>query len=849
MAADHSPTPAIESLTLDNGLTVLWEADHRQPLVAIEARIGGGLRGEGAWVGSGITHFIEHMLFKGTTSRPPGRIDQEVRRYGGTVNAFTSHDVTGVSLFVESRFLLQALEMLSDILQHATFPDEEFAKERQVVLSEIQMNRDDPDRRLSQLFWSRHFLSHPYRHPILGYRDLLERLTPQDLRAFYRAQYVPDNIILTCVGDVDPSAMPELIRRAFGSWPRGAPYHVTVPLEPPAISVRETTEALPVQAAYATLGFSTTRLAHPDLYVLDVLAGILGHGRSSRLYEQLVRKRQVAQVVEAANYTPLDPGAFTIALRTEPGLASQAIDAALEVVQQVARHGVTEEELRKVKRQTIADYFFRHQTVESEAEDLASSMALTGDPTFSRRYVEGIDRVTVEEVQAAASRYLDPKRMTVAIIRPPHPAPPASVAQQVESPAIKKVVLDNGLTVLVGVDRHLPISSVVLAARGGVRVETEDTQGLSNLVAQMLVKGTARRSASEIAEFVESLGGGLEAFSGRDGFGLSFHLLAGDVAAGLDLLHELITASTFPEEELALQRQLILRDLAARDDDIFDVASRLLRRTMFATHPYRFDPMGTPETVQRGTRQACVTFAKAQLVPRQMVLAVFGDVQETEVLETIRRRFGRLPDREGLWPPPLLETGRDGIRRAALALPKEQSVILWGFPGTRLTDADRDAVDVLATILSGMSGRLFQSVREQQGLSYALGASHTPGWDPGYVVVYAATRPEERNRVLKTLEEQLEVIIRTPPTSEELEQATRYLIGSHRMGLQQVTGLARRCTLDELYGVGYDAWRSYETRINAVSVEMVQRAAQDYLQLSHRAEVVVGPDGSPQQQE
>ncbi|HBH97305.1 MAG TPA: hypothetical protein DDX89_05930 [Candidatus Omnitrophica bacterium] len=847
MAADHSPRPtSVESLTLDNGLTALWEADHRQPLVAIEARIGGGLRGEGAFVGSGITHFIEHMLFKGTTSRPPGRIDQEVRRYGGTINAFTSHDVTGVSLFVESRFLPHALEMLADILQHATFPDEEFAKERQVVLSEIQMNRDDPDRRLSQLFWSRHFLSHPYRHPILGYREVLERLAPQDLRALYRAQYVPDNVILTCVGDVDPSAMSGLIRQAFGSWPRATPYQVTVPFEPPAISVRETIEELPVQAAYVTLGFATTRLAHPDLYVLDVLAGILGHGRSSRLYEQLVRKRQVAQVVDAANYTPLDPGAFTVSLRAEPASASQAIDAALDVLQQVSRDGVTEAELRKVKRQTIADYFFRHQTVESKAEDLASSMALTGDPAFSRRYVEGIDRVTVDEVRAAASRYLDPARMTVVIIRPPQAAPPVSAPQQIESPAIKKVVLDNGLTILVGVDRHLPISSVVLASRGGVRVETDDTQGLSNLVAQMLVKGTARRGASEIAELVESLGGGLEAFSGRDGFGLSLHLLADDVAAGVDLMHELITASTFPQEELALQRQLILRDLAARDDDIFDVASRLLRRTMFTTHPYRFDPMGTPETVQRATREACLAFAKAQLVPRQMVLAVFGDVNEPAVLEAIRRRFGRLPDREGLWPPPLLETGRDGIRRAALALPKEQSVILWGFPGTRLTDADRDAVDVLATILSGMSGRLFQSVREQQGLSYALGASHAPGWDPGSLVVYAATRPEERNQVLKTLEEQLEVIIRTPSTAEELEQAKRYLIGSHRLSLQSVPGLARRCALDELYGVGYDAWRSYEARINAVTVELVQQAAQHYLQLPHRAEVVVGPDGSPQ---
>jgi zinc protease len=395
------------------------------------------------------------------------------------------------------------------------------------------------------------------------------------------------------------------------------------------------------------------------------------------------------------------------------------------------------------------------------------------------------------------------------------------------------------------VDRHLPISSVVLVNRGGVRTETEDTQGLSNLVAHMLVKGTKRRSASEIAEFVESLGGGLEAFSGRDGFGLSLHLLADDLPKGLDVMHELLTESTFPDDELALQRQLILREFAARDDDIFDVASRLLRRTVFVTHPYRFDPMGTPETVQRMTREACLAFAKAQLVPRQMVLAVFGDLNEAEVLEGVRRRFGRLPDREGQWPAELLETGRDGIRRASLVVPKEQSVILWGFPGTRLTDADRETVDLLATILSGMSGRLFQAVRERQGLSYALGASHTPGWDPGYLVVYAATKPEERDRVLQTLEEQLAEIVAKPPTLEELDQAKRYLIGSHRLSLQQVTGLAKRCALDELYGVGYDAWTSYEARINAVTIEMVQQAAQRYLQLPHRAEVVVGPNGAP----
>ncbi|MBI4354016.1 MAG: insulinase family protein [Candidatus Omnitrophica bacterium] len=835
---------AMPSLTLDNGLTAVWEEDHRQPLVAIEARIGGGLRGEGALVGSGITHFIEHMLFKGTTSRPPGMIDQEVRQYGGTINAFTSHDFTGVSLFVESRFLPQALALLADILQHATFPEGEFAKERQVVVSEIQMNRDDPDRRLLQAFWNRQFLVHPYRHPILGYRELLERLTPEDLRGFYRTQYVPNNVTLTCVGDLDAAAMPELLRRQFGGWPRGSPYQIITPEEPPQLSLRESVEELPVQAAYVLLGFSSTRLAHEDLYVLDVLAGILGHGRSSRLYEALVRKQQLAQAVDASNYTPLDPGAFTIFFRTEPALSAQAKEAALSIVADVIREGVTAEELRKVKRQTIADYYFRHQTIESKAEDLASSMALTGDPAFSKRYVEGINRVTEKEVQAAAGRYLDPTRMTAVVIQPPRPAPTASASHVPTMPQITRVTFDNGLTVLMGVDRHLPIGSIVLVSRGGVRVEDDTTQGLSHLVAQMLVKGTTRRSASAIAEFVESLGGGLEPFSGRDGFGLSMHLLAEDMDQGLELIHELVTESDFPEEALSLQRQLILHELVARDDDIFDVAGRLLRRTVFVTHPYRFDPMGTADTVKGFTREACRDFAKEWLVPRNMVLAVVGDLDERVVLETIQRRFGRLADQPARWPSQLEETGRDGIRRASLVLPKEQSVILLGFPGTRLTDPDRDAVDVLTAVLSGMSGRLFQAVREQQGLSYTLGATHTPGWDRGYVVVYAATKPEERERVLKTMEEQLQAVSRLTPTDEELDQAKRYLIGLHRMSLQAVTGLARRAALDELYGVGYDAWASYEERINTVTREMIREAAECYLQLPHRAEVLVGPNGT-----
>jgi len=221
---------------------------------------------------------------------------------------------------------------------------------------------------------------------------------------------------------------------------------------------------------------------------------------------------------------------------------------------------------------------------------------------------------------------------------------------------------------------------------------------------------------------------------------------------------------------------------------------------------------------------------------------VFGDIQEAKVLAEIRRQFGSRSGADAEWPSELKAEPLQGVREASLTLPKEQSLILLGFRGTRITAPDRYAVDILTTVLSGMSGRLFQSVREQQGLAYTLGASNVPGWDNGYIVVFAATPPGERQQVLQTLAEQLQAITERGITEEELELAKRHLIGLHRLGLQSLDGLARRSALDELYGLGYDAWMAYERHISDVTVPIVQEAARHYLQLPNHAEVVIAPE-------
>ncbi len=828
---------------LENGLQAVWEEDHRQPLVAIEARIKGGLRGEGPYVGTGITHFIEHMLFKGTPTRAVGSIDQEVRRYGGSINAFTSMDTTGISLFVEAKYLKEGLDLVADIVQHALFDQAEFEKERSVIISEIQMNQDDPNRRLYHTFFGRHFLEHPYRHPILGYQELLEKLTVDDVRAFYTNQYQPQNITISCAGDLDGAAMPALIEELFGDWARGKPnpLYDVVAKEQPTASAKSVTVEMPVQSAYVMLGFSSTSVAEADLYPLDVLAHVLGNGESSRLYDALVRKEHVVDSIAAWNHTPYDPGVFAIQFRTAPEKADRAVSGIIRVIEDLKDNGVTDAEVAKAKRQKTAEYVFSLQTVEARAGDLANSLSMTGDPEFSRRYVDGIERVSASQVQDLARRYLKIDTRTTATIRPQGAATPV-VAAVTKSPfTTTKMDLNNGAVTLVGVDHHLPMAVIVVTFKGGVRVEPGDRNGLSSLTAQMLTKGTKRRSALEIARYVESLGANLDAFSGRDGFGLVLQVLNEDVDKGLSFLHELLTEASFPEEELQLQRQLILQRLRVQQDDIFQVGSQLLRETYFGEHPYHANPLGTPESVAKLTRGDCQAFFRDRVTPSGMVLAVFGDVDEAVTFAALKKLFGTLKPGDATWPPRQELVGPSSIKEVNKIMDREQALVLLGFPGVTHVSPDREVLDVLTAVLSGMAGRLFQRVRETHGLSYSLGASHTPGWDGGMTVIYAATKPGEQARVLQLIQEELRSVVEQGFTAEEVDQAKRQLIGQHRMEVQSLSGLTQHVAIDELYGVGYESWRTYEDRVNAVSLDALRRAAVQYLTLDSRVQVIVSP--------
>src|ERR1039457_3464771 len=296
--------PGVKVTTLDNGLTIIVREDHSAPVVSAQAWCMAGSIHEGNWLGAGLSHVLEHMLFKGTTTRPGSRIDQEVQEAGGYMNAYTSFDRTVFHIDVPNTGAKVALDILCDIMQHATLPPDEMEKEKQVILREMDMNVDDPGRRASRRLFETAYTKSPYRFTVIGYPDIFNELSSEDILAYYREKYAPNNLFCVVAGDVKQEDVVAQIREAYAKAKARPLPAVVLPEEPRQTAAREVIEEAPIEQAYFHFAWHIPELRHPDVPVLDVLAVLLGNGRSSRLYQEVREKQGVVNHADAWTYNP-----------------------------------------------------------------------------------------------------------------------------------------------------------------------------------------------------------------------------------------------------------------------------------------------------------------------------------------------------------------------------------------------------------------------------------------------------------------------------------------------------------------------------------------------------------------
>ncbi len=833
----------VHSHTLDNGMAVLAKSTHKVPLVAVRLVIKAGSSTEGRFAGSGISHFVEHMLFKGTADLPVGEIEKRIKSYGGYINAQTSHDTTEVHLIVKSEYLDKALDLLSDFVFNTSFDEKEFAKEKEVILSEIRMDRDEPSRRASDLLWETAYLVHPYKYPVIGYEDLFRQISRDDLVEYHAAKYTPDNCVLSVVGDIDEAAAFRACEDTFGKLARRRGVESLKPAEPLQMSTRRADAQLEgLKLSYLVIAFHTTSLADKNLYPLDLLAAALGQGESSRLYNTLVKQKKLVYGVSSSNYTPYDPGLFIISMRLDERNIDAALKAVLAEIKKIKAHSLRGSELEKVKRSVLSGYIYGKESIESQADDYASSYASTGDYNFSRSYINGLDAVRPADIAKAAAKYLNDENMSVVTLVPQKAA---LALTQATGPGkkefdVRKVVLRNGAVVLFDVDRSLPVVSMSVVFKGGVRAEDEKTNGISRLFSDVLLKGTASRSAEWISETTESRGILLGGFSGKNSFGISLKCLKGDFGLSLDIVSDMLKNASFPEKELKISKELQLAAIKAQEDDIFAVASKELIKTIFMSHPYGMPDLGSTGSVAGLSRTDLLDYYKRYVAPENMVVSVFGDIDEA-MEKKVEEALGGLKKGRFKDIVTISEQEQLAPRRDTKEMPKEQAVIMLGYPGVDVKNPDRYALDVINSILSRQGGRLYTDIREKLGLSYTLGSFSVFGLDPGYNAFYVATTSKNIPDAKSIILNNIRYLKAEGPTQEEMDLAKSDLLGGYFRGLEVDSDVAFKAAIDELYGTGYDDVFKYPAMIKAVNGQEVMRVAKRYFADSKLSEVTVVP--------
>ncbi len=843
---------------LDNGLTVILEQNRFSPVAALMVWVNVGSADEepGEY---GLAHVHEHMLFKGTEKYGVGEIARRVEAAGGDINAYTSHDETVYYLVLPSRRLELGFDVLSDTVFNSTFDPDEFNNELEVVMEEIKRGYDNPGVRLAHSMFDTAYKVHPYKRPIIGYEKTVSSFTRKQVVDFYKKWYTPDNMVLVAVGDFDIDRTRRIIDGYFGGRKRNSSGKTEreQPAEPKQKKPRFTILRGDVSQGYLEIAFHIPPIKHEDIPALDVLSYILGTGESSRLYRNVQSEKGLVHAVSCYTYSPQEPGLAMIAAMLDPKDIRSALEAILKEVARLKSEPARTEEINIAKTNIQSEAIYSTETVQGEARKLGFYEAVAGDVWFEEKYMRRIEAVSSDDIMRAARKYFTPANVTVgaylpetsdiknvtkssleSLVRDALKSKEAST----ESGKVKKVVLSNGMTVLIKERHEVPVVAYRLVMLGGVRFEPAKYRGMNQLIARTIAKGTAKRSAEEISADAEGMAGSVGGFSGRDSTGVQGEFLSRYFDRGFELFSDVTINPTFPSDELEQQRREIISDIRRLKDRPAAYALDIFRQKLFSNHPYGTRVLGEEKTVKNVTRKTIVSYYRDLLVPRNMVLAVVGDVSPEDILPKIRRRFEDIPSNVLRMRPPVKESVPKEITREQIRLERAQTQIVLGFMGPPLRSKDRFATDVLANVLGGQGGRLFVELRDKKHLAYSVGASSVEALDAGMFFLFMGTRPENREEAIESLIEEVEKVRSEPVYPEELERAKEYVAGSYEIGLQTAASQATNLALSERYGLGWQESLKYPEKVRAVTADDVWRAAKKYLRTDRYILVEILPE-------
>lgn len=824
---------------LDNGQTVVVQEVKNNPIVTIDTWIKTGSIDEED-SNNGVAHFLEHLFFKGTKTHEPGEFDKILETKGAITNAATSKDFTHYYITIPSKDFDLAMDLHGDMILHPLIPRKEMEKERKVVLEEISKDLNSPTKIMQDNLNSMLYTTHPYKRKVIGRSDVIETITRDQVLSFYNKNYSPSNMVTVIIGDVDANHAIEKTKEAFNAEYKKQTKTIYTK-EAPLTKQQKKVEYLDTESGYMVIGFRGTPIDDKDSYALDVLATILGDGRSSVLNQVLKEKKRIAFSVDAGNSTFRDDGIFYISANYEPTKCKIVQDTIFNEIEKIQKNGVTDDQLKLAKNIIERSTYYSRESITNIATEIGYTMALTNDIKFYDTYLDNIKNVSKEDVKKVAEKYLGINRSAVSIVLPKSAkeVPVASLTQQApataelvsENAQTQKYKLSDGATMLYTPNNVNDIIAISIYAKGGQLAEQK--AGTANLTATAMMRGTKNYTSLELSQVLEDNGIKIQPSASADAFVINVLTTKDEYDKTLELLNEVVNNATFEDYEIDKVKTEKLNTIKRNKDVPLQRAIEEYRDLIYQNSPYSISSKILEKNIPNITKEDIINYYNSIFAPKNLVISINGNIDKDKTIQALNNIFKPKENTKNFdfaqynSKIPTVTTPRQTIQKVPTT---ETAWILLGWQTNGvLNEKDYATLQVIDSLLgSGMSSRLFKDLREQEGLAYQLGSGYSPNVLRGSFLLYIGTNPQTLDKAKSGLFAEITRLKTEYVGDKELQDAKEKLLGNYVIGLETNLDKASNIGWYEASTRGYEFKDKYEKLINSVTDSDIIEIANKY---------------------
>lgn len=804
-----------------NGFTAVVVPQKAFPLISLQVWVETGSIHEGEHLGAGLSHLLEHMVFKGTTEFSARQLNERVPELGGMWNAYTSTDRTVFYIDGPSEHWREFLHLLAQLTLHPTFPREEWEREREVIRREMSMYNDDPQDTAYHALIRTLFKVSPRRLPVIGTQSAFDALNYEDMVNYHHSRYVPGNMFLCVAGDVEPKELFAEISKEFGSAAAIPAKEALPTAEPRQWGPRTHRCEFAQPTSTLMLAWRTPTANHPDAAAISILGSILGDGRSAWLYEKFHDELGLAHDVSIMPVPDrTGEGALVLEFDVDREKRDALRDAVLEFMHTLPE-AAFDEARRRSRRMMLTGRLRGLSTVQGVANVLGISWHLSRNPDSMEEWDAALSHVTNEDLARVAATYFTPERLVEVSVDPTGSNEGSSTTDSLADDHAPEVhTLPNGLKIVTRVDKRVPMVYAELVFGAGSQTETQHNAGINSLLSECLLKGTTTRSAEQLANEVENLGGSISSAAGNNTFNLSIRGLSADTPTLLELLADAALHPTLPAEVVETEKNAMVADIMDAEEDPASLAFRKLRKLCFGNVSYGNHRDGTVESVQSLTRETLLAQHARLVCAQNAVLAVAGDIDPVQVRAQAELLFGAMP--AGI-PAERTTTPAQRPADAVEILEKEQAVLALAVPASNALSDSTPMQLLLEEWCRDMAGPLFDEIREQRGLAYYAAASSFLGVDAGCLYFYLGTAPEKLDEARSVLEATLNRLAQEGMPADALERARATALTARTLALQSCGKRCSGMAVNTLLGLGADYDDHVPDMLRAITPEQMNR--------------------------